>query len=203
MQGRENGSGDIMALKSASLLQVVDIISPPAFRMQRLLNPPDSAYRSETGGLMEALRSLTVEQSMCPNLRTSSVLLNLYSVRDYHKQYYVPHNLSLIITGKMSKGTPSILSVLQDQVEPNIVAHQQNRGPRPVGWKRPFLETPSAHRPPIARSRQETVTFPEKDESLGELIISYLGPPPSEFLERKVNNRGPSRSFCRNNRTPL
>jgi hypothetical protein len=33
--------------------------------MQRLLNPPDSAYRSETGGLMEALRSLTVDQSMC------------------------------------------------------------------------------------------------------------------------------------------
>jgi hypothetical protein len=31
--------------------------------MQRLLNPPGSAYRSETGGLMEALRVLTVEQS--------------------------------------------------------------------------------------------------------------------------------------------
>ncbi|KAF9650047.1 hypothetical protein BDM02DRAFT_3185737 [Thelephora ganbajun] len=152
MQGRENSSGDIMALK-----------------MQRLLNLPDSAYRSETGGLMEALRSLTVEQ-----------------IREYHKQYYVPHNLSLIITGKMSKGTPSILSVLQEQVEPSIVAHGQNYGPRPVGWKRPFLETPSANRLPIAKSRQETVTFPEKDESLGELVISYLGPPPSEFLERKA-----------------
>jgi hypothetical protein len=32
-------------------------------RAQRLLNPPASAYRSETGGLMEALRKLTVEQS--------------------------------------------------------------------------------------------------------------------------------------------
>lgn len=31
--------------------------------MQRLLNPPESAYRSETGGLMAALRKLTVEQS--------------------------------------------------------------------------------------------------------------------------------------------
>lgn len=31
--------------------------------MQRLLDPPGSAYRSETGGLMEALRVLTVEQS--------------------------------------------------------------------------------------------------------------------------------------------
>jgi hypothetical protein len=32
-------------------------------RAQRLLNPPESAYRSETGGLMDALRKLTVEQS--------------------------------------------------------------------------------------------------------------------------------------------
>jgi hypothetical protein len=88
----------------------------------------------------------------------------------------------------MSKGTPSILSVLQAQVEPSIIAHGQNHGPRPTGWKRPFLETPSANRPPIAKLRQETVTFPEKDESLGELIISYLGPAPSEFLERKASN---------------
>ena len=112
-------------------------------------------------------------------------------VRDYHKQYYVPHNLSLIITGKMSKGTPSILSVLQEQVEPSIVAHGQNHGSKPAGWKRPFLETPSANRPPIAKSHQETATFPEKDESLGELVISYLGPPPSEFLERKVRSHDP------------
>jgi len=136
---------------------------------------------------MEALRSLTVEQSAWPKpMSLQYVLLNPLLVRDYHKQYYVPHNLSLVIAGKMSKGTPSILSVLQDQVEPSIVAHGQNHGPKPVGWKRPFLETPSANRPPIAKFHQETVTFPEKDESLGELFISYLGSPPSEFLERKV-----------------
>jgi hypothetical protein len=34
-----------------------------ALRAQRLLNSPESAYRSETGGLMTALRKLTVEQS--------------------------------------------------------------------------------------------------------------------------------------------
>lgn len=31
--------------------------------MQRLLDPPGSGYRSETGGLMEALRILTPDQS--------------------------------------------------------------------------------------------------------------------------------------------
>lgn len=34
-----------------------------AVSMSRLFNTSESAYRSETGGLMEALRSLTVEQS--------------------------------------------------------------------------------------------------------------------------------------------
>lgn len=136
---------------------------------------------------MEALRSLTVEQSTCTNLTRRVYFPEPPIVRDYHKQYYVPHNLSLIITGKMSKGTPSILSVLQERVEPSIVAHGQNHGPKPEGWKRPFLETPSANRPPIAKPLNETVTFPEKDESLGELVISYLGPAPSELLERKAS----------------
>lgn len=48
MQGREQTSGDLMALK-----------------LQRLLYPEGSAYRSETGGLMEALRVLTAEESEC------------------------------------------------------------------------------------------------------------------------------------------
>lgn len=82
MQGRENTSGDLMAL-----------------RLQRLLDPPGSAYRSETGGLMEALRVLTPEQ-----------------IRKYHSTYYVPHNLSLIVGGKLSSGTSSLLRVIQDQI---------------------------------------------------------------------------------------
>jgi Zn-dependent M16 (insulinase) family peptidase len=46
MQGREQTSGDLMALE-----------------MQRAFFPKDSAYRSETGGLMKALRVLTAEKS--------------------------------------------------------------------------------------------------------------------------------------------
>ncbi|KAF8216136.1 Metalloenzyme, LuxS/M16 peptidase-like protein [Mycena galopus ATCC 62051] len=152
MQGRENTSGDLMAL-----------------RLQRLLDPPSSAYRSETGGLMEALRVLTVEQ-----------------IREYHSTYYVPHNLSLIVTGKLSSGTSTLLSVVQEQVEPTLIAHGQNLGPRPPGWKRPFVETASASRPPIKETIKDTIEFPEKDESVGELIISALGPAPNQFLERKA-----------------
>ncbi|KAI0931998.1 hypothetical protein AcV7_000767 [Taiwanofungus camphoratus] len=152
MQGRENTSGDLMAL-----------------RMQRLLNPKESAYRSETGGLMEALRVLTVEK-----------------IREYHHKYYVPHNLSLIVTGKLASGTSSLLNVVQTKVEPSLVAHGQKYGPRPPGWKRPFLETASSRRGPIQRTVKETVEFPEKDESVGELQIGFMGPPPNAFLERKA-----------------
>ncbi|KAJ8521451.1 hypothetical protein ONZ45_g1850 [Pleurotus djamor] len=152
MQGRENTAGDLMAL-----------------RTQRLLEPPESAYRSETGGLMEALRVLTVEQ-----------------IREYHGTYYVPHNLVLIVTGRLSGGTESLLKVVQEEVEPSIIEHKQDKGPRPDGWKRPFVETASANRQPIPKPIQEVVEFPEKDESVGELQITYLGPPVSEFLERKA-----------------
>ncbi|KAF9240861.1 Metalloenzyme, LuxS/M16 peptidase-like protein [Melanogaster broomeanus] len=152
MQGRQNTSGDLMALRS-----------------QRILYPPGSAYRSETGGLMEALRVLTVEQ-----------------IREYHGTYYVPHNLSLIVTGKLSSGTKSLLSVVQEKVEPSIIAHGQNQGPRPQGWKRPFTETASAKREHIKEIAKESVEFPEKDESQGELIITYNGPPTTAFLERKA-----------------
>ncbi|KAK0478409.1 Metalloenzyme, LuxS/M16 peptidase-like protein [Armillaria novae-zelandiae] len=141
MQGRENTSGDLMAL-----------------RAQQLLDPPGCAYRSETGGLMEALRVLSVEQ-----------------IRKYHATYYVPHNLTLIVGGKLSSGTSSLLDVVQNKVEPVLISHGQNKGSRPSGWKRPFVETASANRPPIAETIKETIEFPEQDESVGEVTIHVPG----------------------------
>lgn len=133
------------------------------------MNPPGSAYRSETGGLMEALRVLTPEQSTSPLFLFEilyNILTHTITVRQYHSTYYVPHNLSLIVAGKLSSGTLSLLDVIQFQVEPTLVQHGQNRGPRPAGWKRPFVETATFQRPPISTSVKETVEFPEKDESL-------------------------------------
>ena len=154
--------------------------------MQRLMNPPGSAYRSETGGLMEALRVLTVEQSVFVHSPYSSYSNRSAPVRDYHHTYYVPHNLTLIVTGKLASGTASLLDVVQNEVEPSIVEHGQNKGPKPEGWKRPFIETASADRQPIRTTLKETVEFPEKDESVGELQLGFLGPPPTAFLERKA-----------------
>jgi Zn-dependent M16 (insulinase) family peptidase len=112
--------------------------------------------------------------------------INGFKVRQYHGSYYLPHNLSLIVTGKLSGGTLGLLEKIQQDVETSIVKSGHAHGPRPDGWKRPFLETPSSRRTPIREAIARTVEFPEKDESVGELIISFMGPPPNAFLERKV-----------------
>lgn len=70
-----------------------------------------------------------------------------------------------IVAGRPSSGTLS-LDVVQNQVEPSVVAHAQNKGLRPPDWKRPFLETESARRPAITESIKHIVEFPEQDESV-------------------------------------
>ncbi|EJD03900.1 uncharacterized protein FOMMEDRAFT_19228 [Fomitiporia mediterranea MF3/22] len=151
MQGRENTPGDLMNL-----------------RMRRLVYPASSAYRSEVGGLMGALRKLDVQQ-----------------IRDYHAKYYVPHNLALIVAGKLSEGTKSLLSVAQERIEPTLVKHGYNKGAHPPGWDRPFVDTPSAYRDPL-KSQTTVVEFPEKDESVGELLFVYQGPATRDHLTRKA-----------------
>lgn len=86
----------------------------------------------------------------------------------------------------MASGTETLLKVVQEQVEPSLVKHGQNQGPRPKGWKRPFIETPSAEREPLTETITDVVEFPEKDESVGEVQISWQGPPTGSFLEEKA-----------------
>ena len=165
MQGRENTSGDLMALRYAlHHLLVIRMLNHVVKRLNQLSEPEGSAYRSETGGLMAALRKLTVEKSAYWRCLMDEHTNNS-PVRDYHHKYYVPHNLSLIVAGKLTGGTESLLRVAQEQIEPSIVAHGQNKGIKPTGWKRPFLETPSAPRPPFEKTIKDTIEFPEKDES--------------------------------------
>lgn len=77
----------------------------------------------------------------------------------------MPHNLSLIVAGKLSSGTFSLLDIVQRKVETRILEHGHGKGPHPPGWKRPFVDTPSANRPPIKETIKKTVEFPERDES--------------------------------------
>ncbi|BEI83257.1 hypothetical protein CcaverHIS002_0311250 [Cutaneotrichosporon cavernicola] len=151
MQGRENTSYDRMALE-----------------LQRTLYPTTSAYRSETGGLLKALRVLTVEQ-----------------IREYHGKYYVPYNLNLHIDGGVD--VEALFKVLNETVEPMILENKDAQAngtfEPPAGWKRPFMETTTAKPNSITESVVKTVEFMEEDESVGELFITYLGPKPTDFLE--------------------
>lgn len=108
-------------------------------------------------------------------------------VRDYHAKYYVPHNLCLIVAGKFTGGTDSLLSVVQDEIEPSLIEHGYNKGHRPPGWVRPFVETATASRKPFS-NESATVLFPEKDESMGELLMTFMGPRPDDYINRKVSN---------------
>lgn len=65
MQGRENTPSDLMAFRFVCSQLLLSSANMFNFEnsTRRLLNPPKSAYRSETGGLMEKLRVLSVEQS--------------------------------------------------------------------------------------------------------------------------------------------
>ena len=75
--------------------------------------------------------------------------VDLRLVRDYHHTYYAPHNFTLIVAGKLAAGTKSLLDVVQQKVEPIIIQHGQNHGPRPKGWRAdpmPLVEQDSHHR---------------------------------------------------------
>jgi len=119
---------------------------------------------------MEALRILTPEQSELYQFLVG--FYELLLVRKFHNSYYAPHNLALVVAGKLSEGTSSLLRVVQEQVEPSLIQHNQNKGPRPAGWKRPFVETASGQRKSIPATTKSVVEFPEKDESKEGFIIS-------------------------------
>ena len=159
---------------------------------------------------MDSLRVLTPEKSndLYHSETTLALLIYFLPVREYHSNYYVPHNLALIVAGKLCSGTSSLLRVVQEQIEPNpslisLLVMARIMGPSPSGWKRPFVETASAIRIPAPVTTKHTVEFPEKDEcmcfrcsftvstqrknlAMGILLICFIGPPPNEHLTLKV-----------------
>ncbi|GAC99682.1 hypothetical protein PHSY_007285 [Pseudozyma hubeiensis SY62] len=174
MQGRENSPADLMELKS-----------------QRMLYPTSSAYRSETGGLMSALR-----------------VLNIDKIRDYHHQYYAPHNAALVVCGPLARA--DLLNSLAP-VEDRLVTKRDAQPEGPRGWKRPFVETESAVPPtidgskteqpgldpadppaegsqPDSKRRRAFIDFPEKDESVGEIQISWVGPKFQDWMTNEAVN---------------
>ncbi|ORZ20228.1 Metalloenzyme, LuxS/M16 peptidase-like protein [Absidia repens] len=128
-------------------------------RMKRIMYPENCGYRSETGGLMECLRELSVEK-----------------IRSYHQSYYRPDNLCLIITGKVDES--ELLKAL-DPIEANITS----KGPLPE-MDRPWFKTGVF--PDLSGDIEETVLFPDEDESMGTVLLAWNGPRCHEYLNLKA-----------------
>ncbi|GJJ78971.1 presequence protease [Entomortierella parvispora] len=122
---------------------------------QRIMYPESSGYRYETGGLMLNLRSLEAEK-----------------IRQYHRDYYRPDNLCLIISGVVDHG--KLLAAL-GPVEERIIS----KGPLPP-MKRPWVDSPQA--PLMSETTKTIVTFPSEDEDMGEVAINWFGAPITDFL---------------------
>lgn len=104
------------------------------------------------------------------------------AVREYHASMYVPQNITLIVNGRSLDPT-KLLTTLTEHVIPSIAAHGQAHGRRPDGWVRPFVESSTASNPPqLPTDRTEIVEFPERDETVGELMVAWIGVPHNDFL---------------------
>ncbi|KAI5949350.1 hypothetical protein KGF54_005585 [Candida jiufengensis] len=123
-------------------------------KMQELLYAPKSGYSSETGGLMSELRHLTNDQ-----------------IKEFHKSMYRPDNLCVIITG----------SVDQDELLQIMTDFDNELEAKPTTPKaRPFVDSKKDE--PLTEDIIKTVEFPEKDESTGEVLISWIGPNGNDSL---------------------
>ena len=127
MQARENTDDDIMtrAIHSA-------------------LYPGRCGYKSETGGLMKDLRSVTAE-----------------TIRQYHRDYYRPDNLSICIVGIVSK--EHLFATLQ-KTEDVILQH---------GALPPLMRPWSSPVPPFPQSLDQTIVYPSEDEDVGTVILGW------------------------------
>lgn len=122
--------------------------------MQQTLYAKDSGYSSETGGLMSELRHLTNDQ-----------------IKQFHKAMYRPDNLCVVITGSVDES--ELLHIMEE--------FDNELQPLPSTPNlRPFVD--SKHDLPLSENIIREVEFPDKDESMGELLISWIGPIAAETL---------------------
>lgn len=144
-------------------------------QLQLEMYPSNSAYRSETGGMLDALRKLTVEE-----------------IRNFHSDAYKPWNICLHVDGSIP--IDELMRILNNTVDPMILANtKMDASVVPATWKRPFLETPSAAGPVIEKDVRKVVPFMDQDETVGEVVIAWKGTKTGDHLDEMV-----SIEVCRN-----
>ncbi|XP_071452193.1 uncharacterized protein C05D11.1-like [Hetaerina americana] len=116
--------------------------------MLRALYPGHCGYKSQTGGVMKNLRESTTN----------------VKVRKYHKEYYRPENLTVIITGQVK---PDEVFRALAPVEESILSKGE-RGPFKRPWQSPV--------PPLEKSGDLLIEFPNDDEDNGMVYVAWRGP---------------------------
>lgn len=125
------------------------------FATQKKLYGPESAYSSETGGLLENLRVLTHDQ-----------------IRQFHKDMYRPDNLSIIVSGEVDpEEFAAVIRAIDDEM-PDMKTDPPH--------KRSFVDTEPKEYP--RKKVVETIDFPENDETFGEISMAWIGPDSTDTL---------------------
>lgn len=109
---------------------------------------PNSAYKSMYGGVLH-------------NIRTSTTI---DKVRAYHKKFYRPENLTVIITGKIPpERVFEALKPLKEKIK---------KKPKKDVFERPW-KTPVEG---IVESQDIKILYPSSGEDSGLVMIGYMGP---------------------------
>lgn len=111
---------------------------------------PNSGYSSETGGIMKNLRSSTSNTK----------------VRAYHKKFYRPENLTIILTGQIKAS--DVFKALEI-VESDILAKRENE--MEEDWVKPWQTVPP---PPNYGVR--SIEWPADTEDCGQVLFGWRGP---------------------------
>ncbi|XP_072172090.1 uncharacterized protein C05D11.1-like [Diadema setosum] len=116
--------------------------------MLRRMYPGHCGYKSETGGIMANLRDSTSNEK----------------VRQYHRDFYRPDNLCLIITGQVK--AEDVFRSLAPFEEKIISKGALPPHVRP--WQTPV--------PPLPEKVVETMPYPSDDEANGMVYMAWRGP---------------------------
>jgi len=127
--------------------------------LRQLLYPgKDCGYNKETGGLCADIRTLTNEE-----------------VRNYHKLYYNPKNLLLIVSGTVD--TEALLSSVRSFEERSGLL---SGGKAHGGALKPW----SSAVPCLQANKIRRVEFPSEETEFGQFVLAWAGPPFEDFLTR-------------------
>uniref|UniRef100_A0A8D8XF76 Uncharacterized protein C05D11.1 n=1 Tax=Cacopsylla melanoneura TaxID=428564 RepID=A0A8D8XF76_9HEMI len=116
--------------------------------LQREVYPGHCGYKSETGGIMSNLRDSTTNEK----------------IRTYHKAYYRPENLCLIITGQVE--AEEVFKMLKP-FEEKIMAK---------GSRDEFVRPWQSSVPPLPISVDKEVPYSCDEEDNGMVYIGWRGP---------------------------